>query len=381
MNNTPKLLFALAICCVLALSTSAISSTHTTSGFTSPLIYSLPSFQNPVTGGFRAEGQQVETLETTYRAIFLANLLGLQSKINSASAIRFIQSLENTDSGYSQRHGVGSDLESVRQALLSYKLLGASVPNAQNVANYVQSLSTSDNLFANRVGEKGNVQSTALAFEVFEILNLQQNFRKGITPNVLKYLKSHVKETADKYFAFPEEQGLSPISANYYGILLGSYVGFDFGDSGKWVAFIASQQSDTGGFFADSGKTKVTLEVTANAISSLHLLQQTNPNTKFEKSINVEAVVSYAANQAQGRNIRNVALAHLIAALARPTALFKTTVSYESLEPIAVVENRIISGSHIKPVLSVRTVDGHNVHAGFDVELQSHLKLEAKLSN
>lgn len=57
------------------------------------------------------------------------------------------------------------------------------------------------------------------------------------------YLSAHAVVAEDAHFSFPEEKALSVISANYYGVVLGSYVGFDFGSFQKWAAFVDSLQN------------------------------------------------------------------------------------------------------------------------------------------
>ena len=72
-----------------------------------------------------------------------------------------------------------------------------------------------------------------------------------------------------RHFNFAE---YGPISGNFYGILLGSYAGYNFGDVETWASYIASFQSKDGGFYADAEKTIVSLEATANALASIHIL-------------------------------------------------------------------------------------------------------------
>lgn len=69
------------------------------------------------------------------------------------------------------------------------------------------------------------------------------------------------------------------VLGNYYGILLGLYTGYDFGDVEKWAAYIASFQSKDGGFYVDAAKTVVSLEATANALASIHILSSQSKDT------------------------------------------------------------------------------------------------------
>jgi len=52
-------------------------------------------------------------------------------------------------------------------------------------------------------------------------------------------LSKHVKLGDSAHFDF-NEKGIPVISSNYYGVVLGSYVSFDFVSLPKWAAFVLS---------------------------------------------------------------------------------------------------------------------------------------------
>jgi hypothetical protein len=59
---------------------------------------------------------------------------------------------------------------------------------------------------------------------------------------VRTFLGKHVQLANNAHFSF-EEKALSAVSANYYGVVLGSYVGFDFVSLPKWASFVVALQS------------------------------------------------------------------------------------------------------------------------------------------
>lgn len=328
----------------------------------------LDRFQTPAGGFSLVEGGK-PSLEATSHALFISSLFGLRKKINQQEVARYIQTLENGDYGYGKSAGLPSDLESVRQAVLSYQHLGLAVPNAGNVASFIKSLyDTQTNLFAARVGEKGDLKSTALAFQALEYLGeLQRQWVQDIFEKVRTYLSKHVQLADNAHFAF-DEKTLSTTSANYYGVVLGSYVGFDFVSLPKWAAFVAALQNQKeGGFYTGLDKKTTTLESTAHAISTLRLLQQTKGNTEqFVDVVSGEALANYVVPIP--RDLRSAAQAHLAVALTKVFSRnFETRVYYEFLRASGSADKKVVQGTQLKPVISVKTFDGMP-HAGLDVE-------------
>jgi len=332
------------------------------------VISHLDRFQTP-TGGFsHLEGGKA-SLEATADALFLSSLFGLRKKINQQEVARYIQTLENGDYGYGKSAGLASDLESVRHAVLSYQHLGQAVPNAGNVASFIKSLYDSKtNLFAPRLGERGDLKSTALAFQTLEYLGeLQRQWVQDIFEKVRTYLSKHVKLGDSAHFDF-NEKGIPVISSNYYGVVLGSYVSFDFVSLPKWAAFVLSFHDEkAGGFYAGSDNKTTSFESTVFAISTLRLLQQTKGNTEqFVDAIKEQPLSKFVGTVP--RELHSVAQAHLAVALTRAFKMnFNTRVYYEVLRASGSVDNKVVQGTQLKPIISVRTFDGVP-HAGLDVE-------------
>ncbi len=65
-----------------------------------------------------------------------------------------------------------------------------------------------------------------------------------VSKAIIAYLKNHlVSDEQGTYFAFPEEEQLPLVSANYYGIDLAVHVGFALDDVSGLVKFILGLQS------------------------------------------------------------------------------------------------------------------------------------------
>eukprot|EP00005_Dracoamoeba_jomungandri_P001968 CAMPEP_0174261362 /NCGR_PEP_ID=MMETSP0439-20130205/11380_1 /TAXON_ID=0 /ORGANISM="Stereomyxa ramosa, Strain Chinc5" /LENGTH=986 /DNA_ID=CAMNT_0015345823 /DNA_START=77 /DNA_END=3037 /DNA_ORIENTATION=+ len=327
----------------------------------------LNSFQTS-NGGFKATlNDDSPTLEATSHALLLSSLFGLRNKINPNNAASYIQTLENGDYGYGKSAGLASDLESVRHAVVSYQHLGMGVPNSGNVATFIKSLYVSDtHLFANRVGEKGDLKSTALAFQALESLGeLQRTWVEESLDHVRKYLKKH---QAGNHFEFPEEQSLSLLSANYYAIVLASHVGFDFGDAKRWAHFIAGLQSKEGGFYDSADKKSTSLESSVHAISSLRVLQSApKESSHFVDLVDTDSLATYASFVTA--DLGEAARAHLAIALTKGFVNnFEVDVSYEILRSSRSIEKRVVQGTQLKPILSVKTFGGIS-HAGLDIDV------------
>jgi len=357
--------FGVAALVVAVLLCSSFAEHHSTHGF-SQVVSHLGRYQS-AGGGFvlSLDSGVKPSLEATSHALFLSSLFGLRKKINANEVSRYIQTLENGDYGYGKSAGLASDLESVRHAVLSYQHLGLTIPNSGNVATYIRSLYDADtHLFANRVGETGDLKSTALAFQTLEYLGeLQRAWVQDMVENVKTYLAKHIKLGSQVHFEFPEEKSLSQIAANYYGIVLGSYVGTDFVNFGKWASFINSLQQKDGGFGS--------LADTAHAVSSLRILQQlkgaTDKSPAFPDQIDTDKLTKYVSNIPA--DLRSAAYAHLAVALTKKfTQNFETAVSYEVLRSSVAVDKRIVQGTQLKPILTVKTLAGV-AHAGLDVEV------------
>lgn len=303
--------------------------------------------------------------------MFLSSLFGLRQRINP-TVVNYIRSLQRSDYGYGQSALLGSDLESVRHAVLSYQHMGVSIPNSANVGNFIKSLyNERTKLFSNRLGETGDLKSTALAFQTLEYLGeLQRAWVPPIIAEMKTYLQQHLaRGTSEMYFYFAEED-LSPLSANYYGIVLGSYVGFDFGQSvqlEKWASFVVNNQDiETGAFFGDVDRDTISLESTAHAVSSLRLLQPKG-QTFMMDAIDGEALYEYASSVT--RDIQSASHAHLAVALSGQFHRnFNITTDYDVLGGTPEQLEHVVQGTQLKPTLSVTSFDFVS-HAGLDVEV------------
>jgi len=319
------------------------------------IVSSLRRYQ-AANGGFKLnEGDSATTLEATSYALFLNALYYLGDKINTESALRYVQSLENGDFGYGPHYGSSSDLESVRHALLSFTNLNAPIPNAVNLAGYIQNLYHSDSgLFGNKVGVKADLKATANAVQSLKLLSNAGNdasFLKKITPSIHQLLKKIQKDTADgSHFS---DSTYPALTANYYGLLLATLTGYDIQDPAKFVAYIASQQSKDGGFYADNKKT-TSYEVSGHAAASLHLLKKVKEGLTFSDKINSDALYAYAKKS--GNDLKSTFASHLIAVVLDKALTF--TPSYEADTRSGLADDRIVQGAKVRPGLFVSSVVG-----------------------
>jgi len=300
-------------------------------------------------GGFKSsENDIAASLEATSNAIFLTSLYGLQSRINTVDALRFIQSLENGDHGYGNYQGLASDVESTRYAIFSYQNLKVTIPNSINVAEYIQSLYHKDSgQFGSRANSKGDLRSTAFAVQILKALNIQDGtYLKSITPSIHQILKRLQKDNNEES-SFQESSSFDT-SSNYYGILLASMLGYEFTNASKWISYIASYQSPDGGFYTDKSRKEVSLESTVHAVASLKLL-----NADFE-IIDIDSLISYIKQSPS--DLKSTASSHLIFALIGYS--LKPTVSYQVDTKGGIIDNTIIQGVRVKPVIFISSAVG-----------------------
>eukprot|EP01090_Pellita_catalonica_P013052 TRINITY_DN300_c0_g1_i1.p1 TRINITY_DN300_c0_g1~~TRINITY_DN300_c0_g1_i1.p1 ORF type:complete len:1000 (-),score=213.77 TRINITY_DN300_c0_g1_i1:47-3046(-) len=333
------------------------------------VVSNLKRFQTK--GGFKlSEEHQEPSLEATSHAVFLSSLFGLRQKLNPNFVLNYVNSLQNGDYGYGDSTGKASDLESVRHAILIYRMEGKAIPSGANVVTFLRSLwDEKTGLFANTPGAKGDLRSTSIAFEVIQYLN--QNKRewvKGKTHALVDYLKKHVKsEGGKKSFVFPDQTKFSKISANFYGINLGTAVEFDFGNTEPWAKYIIDLQSNNGGFYDDSSRSSVTLEGTSHAVLSLQKLSDA-AGKSFVDAIDADALSEYVSDIS--RDLRSAAQAHVAVAVTKNFIKnFETVISYDVMRSEGAVTDRFIQGTQLKPSLAVRNADGIP-HAGLDVEVK-----------
>ncbi|KAL6080071.1 hypothetical protein QOT17_000457 [Balamuthia mandrillaris] len=352
----------LAACACLALVAFVVAQQPQT-GYT--FVVSNLEYYQTETGGFHLNDNSAASLEATSHATFLSSLFGLKKKINPNEVARYLQTLENKEGGYGKTAGGSSDLESVRYAVLSYQHLGLPIPNSGNVATFVRSLLDAEsNLFASRVGEKGDLKSTALALQVLDYLGeLQRPWVEETFTPLRAFLQKHISADGSS-FSFPASEKLSPVSANYYGIVCGAYAGFQFENPSKWADFIVALQTPEGGFRAGPSRQETSLEGTALAISSLRILSQLSKQD-LVNLIDTDSLLSYALRIPA--DLRYAAHAHL--AVAQTAAFqknFESTISYEVLRA-ASNDKRVVQGTQMKPIISVKT-HGTTPHPGLQID-------------
>eukprot|EP01120_Amphizonella_sp_Union-15-10_P004151 TRINITY_DN1474_c0_g1_i1.p1 TRINITY_DN1474_c0_g1~~TRINITY_DN1474_c0_g1_i1.p1 ORF type:complete len:980 (-),score=217.99 TRINITY_DN1474_c0_g1_i1:23-2962(-) len=333
------------------------------SGFNS-VVSSLSDFQNS-NGGFQLTKSDPPSLEATSYALFLSSLFGSRDKINQGAVIPFIESLKRSDSGYANtQEQTTSDLISTKYALLSYHHAGeVATPKSSALSSFIQQLYDSKSkFFVPKAGAKGDIKATALALQCLQLLN---DDRTGAS------LKNEIKANLEKFkkdYSFDFKDGRSATSDNYYGIVVGKFVGIDFdANSDRWAQYFVSKQvlhgKNKGGFYADDKNTEVTLESTWHAVAALVEL----PGNHIDK-IDLKSLNDYVSNIPH--NLRDAAYAYL--AIANTKAfekLFNIETSYEVLSNRpGIVGDRVIQGTQLKPVITVKSLLG-TAHAGLDISL------------
>jgi len=346
--------FFLALCLI-----GFVHQVQSSSGFLN-IGLSLNTFQAN-NGGFRSAHSDPPTLEATSNALFIASLLAEQHTINVDDAVSFLGTLENSDHGFGQQPGAATDLESVRQYVLSYHYLKKAVPNGAKLQAYLKTLiDSSSKLFASKPGQKSDLKSTALAFDVIRLLDQAKEaaFKDSVTA-AKAYLSAHEVVNELAHFEFPEES-LDLISANYYATVLGVAVDYDF-NLPKFAHYIAGFQNkegaNAGGFFGDAGRTTVTFDTSVNAASTLFILQQHYDKEHFFDRIDQSALVKYIVSN----HITNLKLAAkaftTLATTKRFFELVRPTFSYEVLNG-NIATNPIVQGTQLRPIVSAQSLDG-----------------------
>lgn len=363
--------FGIALCVILFAFVYFVQAEN--DGYTY-VVQRLNKFQTS-SGGFKLrESDTSESLEATADAIFLASLFGLKEEINVENVAKYLNSLRNPDFGFGKNPGNASNLEATSQVISCSKHIKGTI-SLDNVAAFVKSkLQGHSGLF-------GSLKSTVFAVQIMHSLNSSESwYKKDVRSDVLKYLSSHrviSKSSGDSSFSFHAETSLSAIEANYYGILLGRLVGFDFGDLAPWGKFIHKFQNADGGFKANPSDKASSIDATSNALASLRLLQ--SPDVDHSSSLNfinshisVDTLSSYLTSSTP-RDLSAVAGAHLAIALTNKfVSNFQTTVSYVATSSGSEVSQRIIQGSKIRPVLSILSL-GRIPHRGLSVQASTLL--------
>jgi hypothetical protein len=289
------------------------------------------------------------TAESTAHALLLSSLYGLNSKLNSVEANKFLATLENKDSGYGPSAGAASDVDSVRNVLFATARLNGKPANPANTAAFLKSLvDKSTGLFAPRVGEKGTIHATAAALQSLEILGEdKQKWVHDLFPSIKEYLK---KTDATGSFG-------SDIRSNLDAVIVASFVGYELPAPALSKA-IAALQSPQGLFYTDSSKLATSHQATADAILALYLLDKSG---KYVDTVNVNALKT--ALRYIPSDIVSAANAHLALAL---------TKSFRDNFVIATgaqgSSGVIVEGTNYKPSITVSAKEtGGVAHGGFDI--------------
>jgi len=325
------------------------------------VVSSFSEFQDSE-GGFRTTRRvHGSSLEATSSALFLSSLYGLRHKVNPQEVTRYLQTLENADGGYAFKAGEPSHLEATRQVILSYQYLGIPFPNSLSVATFIRELLRSESgLFAASSSQKGDIKSTALALQSMKLLGeLERAYVQDTFKGINAYLKKH-QQTGDKSFFNFSDTDLTQLSANYYGLVVASFTGYQLPTPKSWATFVTSLQDTNGGFFGNSARTiKPTYESTFHAVSSLSILKSIQlADLKTLKSF-LETVPGDLVEAGHAH--------HALSLTPLVNDYFETTISYEVLDS-SPIKDRIVQGTKIKPVLSVQSFN--TPHSGFDATVQ-----------
>ena len=242
--------------------------------------------------------------------------------------------------------------------------------SSANIVNFVRSLSdASSGLIANSAGTRGNVRSTAIAFELLELLGEEKEVAKSLGAPLQQYLSSHAtSDGASKLFNFSEE-GLDLAASAYYGISLGKQVGFNFGDVPAWTSPIVARQAprtagpnEIGAFYGDADSLNFTPESTYYSVAALSEL-----GIGHVEEIDVPALRYFVGRVAV--DLATSALTHSAIALTSAYRdCFELRVNFDTLDGPALNGRRVIQGTQFRASLAVLSF-GQFAHPGMDAEI------------
>eukprot|EP01127_Copromyxa_protea_P000184 TRINITY_DN10177_c0_g1_i1.p1 TRINITY_DN10177_c0_g1~~TRINITY_DN10177_c0_g1_i1.p1 ORF type:complete len:932 (-),score=283.99 TRINITY_DN10177_c0_g1_i1:114-2909(-) len=338
---------------------------HSVAGYGSGIsstVFSIANYQAE-NGGFTSSIMEgfPGSLDDTTHSLFLTSLFGVNDKIDSEAAGRFIATLQNSDGGYGNQPGQASTLESTWNALYSYRILGTIHPDTSNLVSFVNSLyDTNAKLYRNSATSSPDFRSTARALQIFQILELEDKDVTAKKAEISAKLGESVKDNDDGHSFFS-----SITSDNYFGILAASLSGFEFEDVEDWIAYFKDRQVATGtkngGFYADEYATEVDVSDAEYAVHAVFIL---NKNVVVSRTqLNLAALNGYLNSLPPAI----ASASHAYAALARSASfqdVFKIVPSYVVRDNrFKVVGNRIIQGTLFRPTLLFRTSYGQ-AHGG-----------------
>lgn len=326
-------------------------------------IQNLPKFQT-LNGGFasvQTSDSSKASLEDTANGLFLASLYGIPVRTDDAT--KFLSGCQNGDFGFANTNGLASDLESVYNALLAYQHMSVDLTPeiSANLVSFIETLYIeADNLFALKAGDIGSIKATAIAFQALETLGASQ--QQWVSP-----ISASVKEFLQKSILDGNRFDNSDLSLNYYGIVLASLVGVDFGNTDKWISFIAGfQQVDVKlphfGGFRSTEAAAVTAVTTDQAIVSLNILKQLD---RFNGN---KYTFYYLKHAEDFTNLRELSAAHHALSL---TPVFYDIIKIEPdliLDSGEVASSTLIEGVQYRPVVRIVSFDTI-IMGGQDVEV------------
>lgn len=355
--NTRLLLVLVALCTVF------VSVNGQRDGY-SYVCASLTKFQ-AADGGFSArEDQQQGQLEQTADAALLVALYGLNEKIRTSEVSSFINDLQNGDGGFSKQLGDPSDAASTRYATIALSNLELELSEPENTANFLRSLfDDSAGLFSGAHGLPGDIEATFNVLHSLDVLQALDTV-EPLNDAVIAQLRTASK---GDHFEFP---GDTEGKLNFFGVLVGHYVNYDFGgDKQPYIRYLKSLGSASGGFsgYPDG---PVTYSTSAQAAHALNVLG--GPSAVYAKNL-----VSYAHNSP--RSLKIAGKAHLIVLCAGATHQYRLEATLERADNTPLVKGSVIvQGVAFRSVVHLENT--YNVMRTADV--QAHVQFgEAKTTS
>uniref|UniRef100_A0A7S4MM02 Prenyltransferase alpha-alpha toroid domain-containing protein n=1 Tax=Vannella robusta TaxID=1487602 RepID=A0A7S4MM02_9EUKA len=310
-------------------------------------VQQLARFQDLQTGAFQTNFNSAPTLEATTDALFLSSLYGLKSKINSFKAEEYLQSLRTKENGYSSSAGGVATLEATFNAVVSYVHLGEEVPQSSAVVDFVLSLVDASNMFSNNAGGRGNIKSTYQAIATLRALDSIESLPSSVSTSLINTLSA---ANNGKYFDFTN---VPAIKSNFYGVYIWETLNEDVLEGEENVNFILSQQSASGGFFADAQQTTVSYESSALALATLSIIGDYSSVSPTSR-VNAAALAGYCKNVPV--DLSETAFAHK--AVAHTSVFsdnFKFVVEYGGADTRG---NLVLQGTQLRPEIVVRSFNG-----------------------
>jgi len=330
----------------------------------SDVVTQLARFQNPQTGGFGNTSPVETSLQATSDALFLSQLYGLSTKLNTLYIHEFLEGHRTQSNGFASASGKPADIESTLYSVLSYKYLETPVPNVESVVKFILSLVDDSGLFKDRVGGQPSLRASFQAVATLNALDLVKELPVGQANKLSALLQSSIKhEGAISRFEYP---GVPSLHATFYGLyILQSFEAASaFSNLNAIKAFVLNQQLVNGGFAAELNGQEADYESTYFALATLELMERiTLEEDDLVSEIQLQQFV-YFLRRVPG-NLHEITLSHKSLALTQLVSdVFKVFIEYG----VPVKSNKIVQGTVIRPEVLVRAFSGPS-HPGFDATL------------